>query len=111
MGKDPEDSRKRVYKPVVGEGRLRILSKDSIVEKGSFIVAEPITIDTRYRDEDPMRLLVMASVVDTTWLATNTPAQLNNFVKGAFDKARKPQSKSEDKQTFRRPGGPRRRRG
>lgn len=110
VGKDPEDSRKRVYKPVIGEGRLRILSRDSIVEKGSFIVAEPITIDTRYRDEDPMRLLVMASVVDTTWLATNTPAQLKNFVKEALDKARQRKSKSDEKQKFRRPGGPQRRR-
>ncbi len=111
VGKDPEDPRKRLYKPVVGKGRLRILSRDSVVEKGSFVVAEPITIDTRYRDDDPMRLLVMASAVDTTWLQTNTPAQLKNSVKEALRKVRQGKSQSDEKEVYRRQGGPQRRRG
>ncbi len=110
VGKDADDPRKRVFKPVVGNGQRRMLSRDSVVEKGSFVIAEPITIDTKYHDEEPVRLLVMASAVDPKWLAKNTLPQLKNFVDDALEKVRQQKSKSEGKHKYRRPGGPRRHR-
>jgi HrpA-like RNA helicase len=78
--RDAEDSNKREFKPVVSEGRLRFLSRDSVVTGSKFIVAEPLTIDTKYGDDDPMRLLVMASAVDPKWLDKNTPPQLKKSI-------------------------------
>jgi hypothetical protein len=104
VGQDGDDSRNRLYKPVVGDGHLRKLSKDSVVNGSSFVVAEPITIDREYYDEQPVRLLVMCSAVDAKWLKNNTPPQLQNYVTEAMDKAWERKPKGEDKQRFHRPG-------
>jgi hypothetical protein len=104
VGRDGDDSRHRIFKPVANDGRLRMLSRDSVVKGSSFVVAEPITIDREYGDVEPARLLVMASAVDSKWLANNTPPQLKNAVEEAMDKAWEPKQKAENKQKFHRPG-------
>jgi hypothetical protein len=103
VGQDPENPRNRLYKPVVGHGHLRTLSKDSVVSGNSFVVAEPITIDREYLDPHPARLLVMASAVDTRWLNVNTPPQLRLDVLAAMDKSWDQKPKQGDKQRFYRP--------
>lgn len=104
VGQDIDDTRNRFFKPVVGDGHLRILSKDSVVTGSSFVVAEPITIDREYYDDQPVRLLVMSSAVDTKWLKTSTPPQLQNSVTESMDKAWDKKPKQSDKQRFHRPG-------
>lgn len=103
VGQDADNPRNRLFKPVVGDGHLRTLSKDSVVSGSSFLVAEPITIDREYYDEHPARLLVMASAVDSKWLEANTPPQLQNDVAEAMDKAWDRKPKPSDKQRFHRP--------
>ncbi len=104
IGQDPSDAHDREFKPVVNDGHNRILSRDSVVKGSSFVVAEPITIDREYGDEDPARLLVMCSAVDTKWLKDNTPPQIKNAVVEARDKAWEHKPKGSDKQRFHRPG-------
>ena len=104
VGQDVDDTRNRLFKPVVGDGYLRTLSKDSVVKGSSFVVAEPITIDREYYDETPVRLLVMCAAVDSKWLKNNTPPQLQNSVTEAMDKAWDRRPKGDDKQKFHRPG-------
>jgi hypothetical protein len=103
VGQDADNPRNRLFKPVVGDGHLRTLSKDSVVSGSSFVVAEPITIDREYYDEQPARLLVMASAVDSKWLKANTPPQLQNDLAEAMDKAWDRKPKPSDKQRFHRP--------
>lgn len=112
VGQDADDTRNRLFKPVLGDGPryLRTLSKDSVVKGSSFVVAEPITIDRQYYDDAPVRLLVMCSAVDTKWLKSNTPPQLQNPVTEAMDKAWERKSKGDDKQRFYRPSSNGRRR-
>lgn len=104
VGQDIDDTRNRLFKPVVEDGHLRTLSKDSVVKGSSFVVAEPITIDREYLDDQPVRLLVMCSAVDTKWLKNNTPPQLQNAVTESMDKSWDSKPKQSDKQRFHRPG-------
>jgi hypothetical protein len=110
VGQEGEDSRNKLFKPVVGDGHLRKLSKDSVVNGSSFVVAEPITIDREYYDAQPVRLLVMCSAVDNKWLKNNTPPQLQNSVTEAMDKTWERKPKGDDKPRFYRPGANGRRR-
>jgi len=104
VGHDIDETRKRLFKPVVADGCLRELSQDSVVKGSSFVVAEPITIDREYLDDEPVRLLVMSSAVDTKWLRDNTPPQLQNAVTESMDKSWDSKPKQSDKQRFHRPG-------
>ena len=104
VGRDIDDARNRLFNPVVVDGRQRIVSKDSVVTGSSFVVAEPITIDREYGDNDPARLLVMCSAVDTKWLRYNTPPQLQNPVFENMGKAWDSKPKQSEKPRYHRPG-------
>ncbi len=104
VGQDIDDTRNRLFKPVVGDGHLRTLTKDSVVSGSSFVVAEPITIDREYYDDQPVRLLVMSSAVDAKWLKNNTPPQLQSSVFESMEKSWDSKPRTSDKQRFHRPG-------
>lgn len=86
VGVDEYDSKVRWYKPVVGDGKVRTLSKDSLIRGARWIVAEPINIDKEPYDDDPLRLLTMASKVNIKWVKNHHPPQLKNDILESLDK-------------------------
>lgn len=84
VGRDPSDNRRRLYKPVLGDGELRQISRESVVRDNAlFVVGTPITIDVEPYDPDPLRLITMAHGVSWKWLKTKS--QTGDLIKEVKD--------------------------